>query len=246
MINLRYCIYYILILILLLQFYIIIIYNIFKTDHNNCKYNKIYKKILFSDLYPYFKTGDLLFFSFNDVDILTRGFINYRFPHMAMIYENNGKLYTLEIIDKDSISPYDKTNYTNFNMFPLDQRIKYYSGTVYYSSLIKELSINKKNKLDNFINRANNYTYASSCRLLLIFLLHYSKVDIGNRFCSEFVAELLHILDISSKPYNSTKFNLTETMLDLTNNTIYTNPVFIISDEFMIKDIKNSNYITYC
>lgn len=246
MINLRYCICYILILILLLQLYIIIIYNIFKTDHNNCKYNKIYKKILLSDLYPYFKTGDLLFFSFNEVDIITRGFINYRFPHMAMIYENNGKLFTLEIVNDDLISPYDKTQYSNFNMFPLEERIKYYSGTVYYSSLIKELSIDKKNKLDNFINNAYNYNYIKKYKLLLIFLLHYNKVDFSNRFCSEFVSELLHILDISSKPYYSTKFNLTENMLELTNNTIYTNPVFILIDDFIIKNIKDSNYITYC
>lgn len=246
MIKQRYIILYILILTLLLQLYIIIIYNIFKTDHYNCKYNKIYKKILLSDLYPYFKTGDLLFFSFNDVDIKSRGFFNNRFSHMAMIYENNGNLYTLEMNYIDLISSYNNKIYKNFNIMPLDERIQNYSGTVYYSSLLKELTLDQKNKLDYIINNAQNYKYSSASNLLLKFLLCSNKVDNKEIFCSEFIAELLHELDISSSPYKSIKFRLSDNIVNLTNNIIYTNPILILVDKLMIKDLKDSNYLTYC
>lgn len=220
-------------------------YN-FKSDHYNCKYNKIYKKILFSDLYPYFKTGDLLLFSFNNVDIKSRGFVNNRFSHMAMIYENNGNLYTLEMNSIDLISSDNNQLYKNFNIMPLDERIQNYSGNIYYSSLLKELTEDEKNKLNNIINNAKNYKYSSISNLCLNFLLFSNKLDNKNRFCSEFIAEILHKLDISSIPYNSIKFRLSDNIVDLTDNIIYTNPILILVDKLMIKDLKDSHYLTYC
>ena len=92
MIETKYIILCILVLILILLAHIIILYNIFKIDHKNTNYMRIYKKILYSDVYKYFKTGDLLFFSFNDVDIKIRTFIHNRFSHVGMIYKENDDL----------------------------------------------------------------------------------------------------------------------------------------------------------
>lgn len=246
MLEVKHIICFILILIIFLQFYLIIIYNIFKTNHYDCKFHKIYKKILLSDAYPYFKTGDLLFFSFNDVDLKSRSFINSRFSHMAMIYENNTNLYTIEINFKDTIKPKDNKTYSHMNILPLYDRIKYYSGSIYYSSLINELSLDKKNKLENCLNNKHKYKYSNMSLLLYQFLLHSNKFYKHNRFCSELIAELLHTLDISSTPFKSTKFNLSNNIINLTNNTIYTNPINILVDNLMITNMKDSNYITYC
>lgn len=97
-------------------------YN-FKSDHYNCKYNKIYKKYFFLIFILILKNGDLLLFSFNNVDIKSKGFINNRFSHMAMIYENNENLYTLEMNSIDFISSDNNQLYKNFNIIPLDERI---------------------------------------------------------------------------------------------------------------------------
>lgn len=245
MVELRYIIFYILILILILQVYFIIIYNIFKADNNKGN-DKIYKMIKLSDLYPYLKTGDLLFFSFNDADIKTRTFVNDRISHIAMIYENNGKLFTLEMNSIDFISSDDNNLYKNFNIISLDKRIENYSGTIYYASLLKELTMNQKNILNNIIMDAQNYTYTGQYKLFFNFLFHSYKLDNKNRFCTELIAEILHKLNISSVPYNSSKINLTNNILDLTDNVIYTNRILILVDKLIVKDIKDSEYITYC
>ena len=146
----------------------------------------------------------------------------------------------------DLISSYNNKIYKNFNIIPLDERIQNYSGTIYYSSLLKELSLDETNKLDYIINNSQNYKYSNISNLLLKFLLCSNKVDNKNRFCSEFVAELLHELNISSIPYKSIKFRLSDNIVNLTNNIIYTNPILVLVDKLMIKDIQDSNYLTYC
>ncbi len=56
---------------------------------------------------------------------------------MAMIYENNENLYTLEMNSIDFISSDNNQLYKNFNIISLDERIQNYLGNIYYSSLLK-------------------------------------------------------------------------------------------------------------
>ena len=99
--NIKYIISVLIFLIILLLSYVIIIYNLYKTDFTNHKNYRIYKKILFSDLRPYLKSGDLLFFSFTNSDIKTRSWINSRFPHVGMVIKNNNKFFILEMNNND-------------------------------------------------------------------------------------------------------------------------------------------------
>ena len=207
---------------------------------------RIYKKILYSDVYKYFKTGDLLFFSFNDVDIKIRTFIHNRFSHVGMIYKENDDLYIIELSDGDLIKPYDTNTINNVQLVPLEDKIKFYSGNVYYSELLKPLSNTQIHTLNKFLNKSSKYKYTSFLFMLYQFLLVSNTIYGHNRFCTEYIAEILYKLNISYKPYRANKFNINNAIYDLANNDIYTNPIHIIVNDLLIKSINKSNYIKYC
>ena len=153
MIKTKYIILCILVLIFILHIYLIILYNIFAIDTNNNDNKRIYKKILYSNIKKYLKTGDLLFFNFKDANIKYRTFSNNRFSHVGMVYNYNDTFYVIELVNSDLIEPKNKKTISNANLTILEDRIKYYSGDVYYSSLIKPLSQSQIYTLDKILNK---------------------------------------------------------------------------------------------
>jgi len=82
----------------------------------------------------------------------------------------------------------------------------------------------------------------------VIFLFNAKNKLLGNeRFCSEFISEILHNINISSIPYQSDKTKLQTEIINLTHNTIYKRPIQLIHEKLLINNI-NLNYdtINYC
>lgn len=244
------CIKYIILtvnfLIILLLSYLLIIINLFKCDVNDYKNNRIYKKILFSNLNGYIKSGDLLFFSSINSDVRTRSWINNRFPHIGMIIMINNEPFIIEIIDKYLLKP-RQTNYVSgVILTPVFDRIVNYAGSVYYSSLKTPLTKEQNDILQDYVKNISIYKYNKISSIVYSLFTHSKKLDNYNRFCTEFIAEILDKLNISSKPVNSSKLNLPNELFKLTDGTIYTNPIHILCDGLIVNKISEGSYMTYC
>ena len=233
-------------LIILLLSYLLIIIKLFKSDSSDYKNHRIYKKILFSNLKPYVKSGDLLFFSYINSDVRTRSWINNRFPHVGMIIVVNGEPFIIEIIDKYVMKPKQSEYVSGLILTPIFDRIVNYSGSVYYSSLKTPLSKEQNNILKDYIKNIDIYKYNKISSIVYSLLTHSKKLDNYNRFCTEFIAEVLDKLDISSKPVNSSKLNLPNELFKLTDGIIYTNPIHILCDGLIVNKISEGSYMTYC
>jgi hypothetical protein len=209
---------------------------------SECKDLKIFKKILLSNVVNKVKEGDLILFSSNRYNILTRTFGNDTFSHIGIVVKINDKFYIYEMVEKDYMSP--KTDYVNGISFSLiEDRIKNYNGNVYISSLINNLSEYQIEKLNNFTKRSFNFTK----RWKMPFILYTSIMLKNERFCSELIAELLNILNISNIPFKSKKSKLQTNIINLCNDIIYYKPIHIIPDNLLINQIRNkNNYIDFC
>jgi hypothetical protein len=222
---------------------IYIIYLFFPNNNTKCNNYKLYKKILLNNAINNIKPGDLLLFSSNKYSIITRTFGNSIFSHIGIVTIINNKLYSLEMVENDYVYP-GNIKHTGIIIIPIEDRIKYYNGDVYLASLIKPLNKNQINKLNLYKDK--NYKFLN--RLNAIFLFNAKNKLLGNeRFCSEFISEILHNINISSIPYNSDKLKLQTAIVNLCNDTIYKLPVQIIHEDLLINNI-NSNYktINYC
>lgn len=242
----KYIILSINLLTILLISYFFIIFKLFKCDTNDYKNHRIYKKILFSNLKQFIKSGDLLFFSGVNSDVITRSWINHRFPHVAMIIKINNENFIIEIIDKYIMKPKQTDFVSGLSITPLFDRIVNYAGNIYYSSLKTPLSKEKENILKDYIKEVDIYKYNKASSILYSLLTHSKKIDKYNTFCTEFIAEVLDKLDISSKPLNSSKLNLPNELFKLTNGDIYTNPIHILCDGLIVNKISEGSYMTYC
>jgi len=241
--NTKYIISVLLCVIFLLLLYTIILYNLYKTD---ASVERIYKRMLYSDVKKYFKPGDLLFFSFINADIKTRSWINSRFPHIGMIVRYNDELFVIELVGDDNIRPRDTEIHKNAIITPLFDRISNYAGSVYYASLKSKLSAKNEKILEEYVINRKMYNYATKPQVLCGLFTYSKKLYKKNRYCTEFIAEILDAIDISSKPVNSSKISLTNEIFNLTDGSIYTKPVHILCDKLMIKKISDGDYITYC
>ena len=160
-----------------------------------------------------------------------------------MVIQINNKLYTLEMVEDDYIYP-GNVQHTGVITIPLEDRIQYYNGQIYLASLIHPLNTQQINKLNSYKDK--NYKFLTKKNI--IFLFNAKNKLLGNeRFCSEFISEILHNINISSIPYQSDKTKLQTEIINLTHNTIYKRPVQLIHEKLLINNI-NLNYdtINYC
>jgi hypothetical protein len=231
------------ILISIIIILIYIIYLFFPNNNKHCTNYALYKKILLNNVINDIKPGDLLLFSSNKYNIITRTFGNSTFSHIAIVIQINNKLYTLEMVEDDYIYP-GNVQHTGVITIPLEDRIQYYNGQIYLASLIHPLNTQQINKLNLYKDK--NYKFLTKKNV--IFLFNAKNKLLGNeRFCSEFISEILHNINISSIPYQSDKTKLQTEIINLTNNTIYKRPVQLIHEKLLINNI-NLNYdtINYC
>lgn len=233
----------ILILLILFIFYI---FNIFWKRINvkkDCNNYKLYKKILYSNAKKELKSGDLIFFDHNLTTIPVRTFGHKQFSHIGIVIKINGILYSYELHSTDL--KYDIfDNKYNVKLVPLYKRISNYSGDMFIASLKQELS---KEKDEYFISTVNTkqYNFLSFFKVCLSFLLNYSYIHKHEKICTEFIAEILDDLQITYNIKGSKKSELSTNIINLSKNGIYHNPIHIIIDDFIIKNLDFTDYKYY-
>lgn len=220
-----------------------IIYLFIPDDNKKCSDFSLYKKILLNNIIKDIKPGDLLLFSSNNYHIITRTFGNSKFSHIAIVTKIDNKLYTLEMVQDDYVYPGNK-QHSGLITIPLEDRIQYYNGNVFIASLINPLTEDQINKLNLYKDK--NYKFLNKWNAILLFNAK-NKVLGNERFCSEFISEILYNINISSIPYNSNKLKVQTAIINLCNNIIYKNPIQIIHEKLLIDNIQN-NYkaLNYC
>lgn len=220
-----------------------IIYLFIPNNNKDCSHFSLYKKILLNNIITDIKPGDLLLFSSNNYNIITRTFGNSKFSHIAIVIKINNKLYTLEMVQNDYVYPGNKQQ-SGIITIPLEDRIQYYNGNVFIASLINPLTEDQINKLNLYKDK--NYKFLNKWNAILLFNAK-NKVLGNERFCSEFISEILYNINISSIPYNSNKLKVQTAIINLCNNIIYKNPVQIIHEKLLIDNLQN-NYkaLNYC
>jgi hypothetical protein len=236
---------YILICILILLIYILCRYHKYEFKEYTCKDSNIYKKILYSNIKDHIKTGDLLLYSHNYADLDTRVFGDRKFSHIGIAVKIDNKLYSYDIEGHDLVINGKIYFKKGINLTPLSKRIKMYDGDTYIARLKQKLNEDQLNMFKQFI-LTTHYKYMSEYKIFLSYLFSSNKLLNNERFCNEFVAEILDNLNISNIPIKSAKEFISLEILKLTNNDIYLNPVHIIHDELLINNIKNNKLLTLC
>jgi len=241
--------------IIIFIFFVIILFLLFIIycfipNKIECYDLKIYKKILLSKALINIKEGDLVLFSSNKHNLITRTFGNDTFSHIGIVIQNpnyytdtNSNKYSIyEMVKSDIIKP-DSNRIKNILISNLEDRILNYNGNVYIASLIKPLNDTQLNKLNQFIKKDFKFSTNSD----VVFNLFSNKLSNNRRFCSELIADLLSYINVSNKPIKSKKYNLQGEIINLCNDIVYYKPIHIIPDKLLIDRIDNKdNFISYC
>jgi hypothetical protein len=233
-------------ILIVLIFFIFYICNCFWSRikiRSKCNNYKLYKKILYSNLQKELKSGDLLFYDHNLTSVPIRTFSHRQFSHIGIIIKINGILYSYEM-DTDDLK-YDMfNNKYNVKLSPLNKRLSNYCGDIFISSLKQPLSKEKEQYFISSINK-KRYKFLSNFKLCLAFLSNSNYIYENEKICTEFVAEILDDLEITDNISSSKKPELTNNIINLSNGSIYHNPIHIIMDELIIKSLDFTDYKYY-
>lgn len=208
-------------ILIIFLFSIMFYYGIGKS----CKDYPIYNKILVSNILNECKSGDLLLFSNARYNVATRTLGNPYFSHIGIIIKKENKLYVLELVYYDYVYP-KHSRKTNIIVTPLIDRIKNYSGYVFYCKLLNNLSLDKENYLINISNEDIKFSLLNNC--------------------SYFIGKLLEDLNIANNIISWKFWTIHNNIINLCNNTIYNNPLQLISDELLIDNVNNNKLLNYC
>lgn len=208
-------------ILLICLFYIMFYYG----NGHSCKDYPIYNKILVSNIINECKSGDILLFSNLRCNVVTRTLGNPYFSHIGIIVKKLDKLYVLELVYYDYVYP-KQSRKTNIIVTPLIDRIKNYSGYVFYCKLINNLSLDKENYLINISNEDIKFSLLNNC--------------------GYFIGKLLEDLNISTNITSWKFWTIHNNIINLCNNIIYTSPIQLISDELLLNTINTNNLLNYC
>ena len=231
---------FILILLIIFIFYIGNCYIININKEYTCENYKIYKKILYSNIKNELKTGDLLFFDHNLTFIHERTFGHQQFAHVGMVVKINNELYSYEISPEYIEQNILDSNY-GVKLIPLYECINNYAGNVFIVSLKNKLSLDKENIIISQINN-KKYHYLSDYKIFLLYLLNSRYIYKNEMVCSEFIAKILDDVEITNNISKSKKKELTTNVINLSNSNIYHNPIHIILDDLIIKNLNSTDY----
>ena len=225
------------ILILLILFILYIYYEYFINNRiiYNCGEYKVYKKILYSDIKPYIKTGDLLFFERNLKSIHESSFAHQQFSHIGIVVKINDILYCYESYP-ENIENDIFNNSHGIKLSPLYARLINYNGDIYIASLKNKLEISDEINLISQIN-SKKYTYTSDFKIFLSYLFNSKSTYNNERTCGEFIALILDNLSITHDIKKSKKKELTKNIVLLSNGELYSNPIHLIADNSIIRNL---------
>ena len=235
---------YILFIIIIFIIYIFKCFNI--TLDDNCKSYKIYKKILYSNVISQVKSGDLVFFDNTLTSIYERTFGHPQFSHIGIIVEINNEIYISDCNPDDVFINNKKIINKGLNLVPFYDRIYNYNGYVYISSLKHPLTIIQKQKLNHILNK--NIDFLSTFKIVTSYIFNVNYIYMNEMTCIEYIAYILDKLKITYNLSKSNKKDLSNNIIELSNSELYYNPVHVIIDNLIIKNLYNYNYkyITNC
>lgn len=204
---------------------LLIFYYLYKKSVSNstCDNYPIFSKIMLSNINPI--SGDLLLFNNSNYNIITRTIGNPIFSHIGIIVNKNNKIYSLEMVKKDNIYP-KQPRMSNVILIPLEDRLNYYSGNIFYCKLNKELNISQENKLIELSNKQIKYSYKDNC--------------------GKFIANILEELKIGNNLIPFLFWKAHNNVIKLCNGDIYGYPVELISNDRIINNINDNKLLNYC
>jgi hypothetical protein len=208
-------------ILLILLFYIIYYYG----NGKSCTDYPIYNKILVSNIVNECKSGDLLLFSNLRCNVITRTLGNPYFSHIGIIVKKLDELYVLELVLNDYVYP-KQSKKANLIFTPLIDRIKNYSGYVFYCKLLNNLSLENENKLLDISNENNKFTILNNC--------------------GYFIGKLIEDLNIAQNITSCKFWTIHNNIINLCNNIIYSSPIQLISDELLLNNINNNKLLNFC
>lgn len=180
--------------------------------------------IKYKNLYKNVKTGDLIIYRWNTVDVGFRMFS--KFSHVGMIVKKNKKLYLLETHPDENTNKKDKKSNDGVHLYLLKNRIEDYDGECFIAKLNPKYDT--KYITNNIINNLKEYKkipFDASFRDLFVYnylknLITPFDVTVPNKesmFCSEFIGHILYKTDIYRHDKNLASLN-PGSFLDLKNN----------------------------
>ena len=206
------CSYYISRNLLLSSWIILLFYLSYRifTDNEMNIINNNYK-ISYKDLKKNAKTGDLIIYRWNTIDIGYRMFSKY--SHVSMIIRKKNKLFILETHPNENKHKKSKNN-EGVHLYKLKNRILNYDGDCYFTQLNCNTitSINLTNNIMKNIKKYKEIPFDNSFRDLFVWNyfmnLFNIKTPIKNEmFCSEFIGYILKDNKIYNHDKNLTSLN---------------------------------------
>lgn len=219
-------------------FFIFILYWILYLESNDDnKY--IYQYITYNNVKSDLKSGDLLLFSNQTYTLIPRIIGHPTFSHIGLVVQKDNELYSLEIVDNAWIYR-KKKKMDGIIVVPLKDRIKNYCGSIYVASLIKPLSSSQQNILYNY--HVPNCKFLKWKDLYKFFSIFDKRSNI--KMCSQFIVNILEELNIikNDNPYHFWKYH--QQLIDLCNDSIYTHPLLIISNDLLIKQLSDNKKLS--
>lgn len=211
----------------------------FVPPSESCHDFKVFKKIILSKALPQIKSGDLVLFSSNRYNIITRTFGDAIFSHIGMVIIIDGVPHIYELVRNDRVAP--KIMKRGILITPLAERVSDYPGYCYIASLVSPLTDSQLLKFDEFMTKPIKFIKLNTL------LLHMLGIRTEERFCTEMIADLLKEIEISDVPAASPMLSLHANIVKLCNDITYKKPVQLIPDSLLIDDIRNdNNFIDFC
>lgn len=205
---------------------LLLIWFIIKDSFNDtkCKDLILYNKILLSNVLKDVKSGDLLLFSNYKYKVVSRTFGNPSFSHIGMVMMKDGIPYSIELVYNDIIFP-GKPKQRNVIINKLEDRINAYSGYIFHSKLLKELTDTQKIKLLELSKKHVIYNLSNQC--------------------GTYIANIIEALGIAKDIYTKKLWKIHNNIINLTKNNTYSHPIQIISDNLLISSIYDNKIIDF-
>ena len=167
----------------------------------------------------------MLLFSNIRCNVITRTIGNPYFSHIGIIIKKLDIFYVLELVFNDYVYP-KQPRKANIILTPLNDRIKNYSGYVFYCKLLNTLSLDQEQQLINISNKDVKFTILNNC--------------------GYYIGKLLEDLNIANNIVSWKFWNIHNNIIKLCNNTIYNNPIQLISDDLLIDNINKNKLLNFC
>lgn len=161
--------------------------------------------ILYDDLFSQLKTGDIIAFKADDMDLRTKYLLSEIYSHLSFVYKINNTFYLLELTGDEGPYRVGFPEIDGFHLTLLKPRLETYYGRFFVCFLNKELTLDRIQYLTYLIHQVYpkmKYTYKFP-----LIVKHCMNIDEDpesittffqkNHHCTQFVMNILSDLKIA-------------------------------------------------